>query len=46
MVTLQHGNCSQWKPEATPSLVVTNPPWGSRLASAVLDSSLSASSSR
>ena len=45
MVSLQHGNCCQWKPEGTPSLVVTNPPWGARLASTEQDS-LSALSSR
>ena len=33
MVRFQAGNCSSWKPQRTPTCVVVNPPWGSRLLS-------------
>ena len=30
-VRFQLGNCRDWQPRHTPSLVVVNPPWGNRL---------------
>ena len=32
MVRLSQGPCAQWQPPRQPSVVVTNPPWGARLA--------------
>ncbi|KAL4551698.1 hypothetical protein Ndes2526B_g05966 [Nannochloris sp. 'desiccata'] len=33
-IKLHHGNCKTWEFPQTPSIVVTNPPWGKRLMSA------------
>ena len=30
-VRFQLGNCRDWQPRYTPTLVVVNPPWGNRL---------------
>ena len=32
MIRLSKGACAQWAPARKPSMVVTNPPWGVRLA--------------
>lgn len=31
LVKLTHGPCLQWRPAQRPAMVVTNPPWGTRL---------------
>jgi 23S rRNA G2445 N2-methylase RlmL len=31
LVSLQQGDCSTWRPKRTPTVVATNPPWGTRL---------------
>jgi 23S rRNA G2445 N2-methylase RlmL len=32
-IKLHHGNCKSWELPQTPSIVITNPPWGKRLMS-------------
>ena len=31
LVKLTHGPCLEWRPARRPAMVVTNPPWGTRL---------------
>ncbi|KAF6264836.1 hypothetical protein COO60DRAFT_1698169 [Scenedesmus sp. NREL 46B-D3] len=33
LIRLSQGPCGSWQPQATPSMVVSNPPWGRRLLS-------------